>query len=412
MSDLDHLDLDRAFDSLARDLAHSPGPGAAAAITTARKRRRTRVGAVALATLVVVGGGLAVPRAFPQDGVAANGGSHRLDAAALDRATEGWMSDWEAWERYSPYGSGGFGMAGCLDIAIPGAAPAPEPTSYGTSRFVTPSGATAVVLIERYADPEVAASAQALVRPAPDTCGTTTTYDVDGARVRHTSIPPEGDSVGDAWLGDIWSVRIGADRAEVQLVNDTGVADGAVAERVAQAAVAGLRDGWTQSGTTDVTPRPKGRSQLPDWSDADLYPALAGWKAATRTTPASFPRTPCLDEMLTSGSATGAGSTTRGVIHRIVGYEDRTTGPDSVAAMLAELRACTDAGMEVETLPNGVHLATYDTGGAAGRGALWFAASGDRAGLFGVDGADRPMPVGVREDVADALHTILRLPWE
>jgi hypothetical protein len=253
MPDLDHFDLDRAFDSLARDLDHSPGPGAAAAMSTARTRRRTRVGAVALAALVVVGGGLTVPRlVFPPDGVATNGGSGRLDAAALDRATDGWISDWEAWERFSPYGGGAFEMPGCLDDAAPDAVPAPEPTSYGTSRFVTPSGATALVLIERYADADDAASTQALSHRAPDTCGITTTYDVDGARVRHTSVPPEGESVGDAWLGDIWSVRIGADRAEVHVVNDSGVADEGAAERVAQAAVAGLRDGWTQSGTTDA----------------------------------------------------------------------------------------------------------------------------------------------------------------
>lgn len=257
MPDLDDLVLDRAFASLTRDLAHSPGPGAAAAIGTARTRRRTRAGAVALATALVVGAGLVVPRVLPQDGVASHGGSDRFDAGALEQATEGWLDDWEAWERFSPYGSGAFGMPGCLDVAVPEGAPAHEPTSHGTSRFVTPSGATAVLLLERYADPAVAASAEAMSRTTPGTCGATTTYDVDGARVRHTSVPPEGDSVGDAWLGDIWTVHIGTDRAEVQLVNDSGVADEAVAERVAQAVVAGLRDGWTMTGMDAAVPQPQ-----------------------------------------------------------------------------------------------------------------------------------------------------------
>ena len=254
LDDLDDLALDRAFTSLTRDLARSPGPGAAAAVSTARRRRRTRVGAVAIATALVVGGGLAVPRALPQDGVAAGGGSVRLDAAALDRATEGWISDWETWERFSPYGGGAFGAAGCFSVDSADT----EPVRYGTSRFVTPSGATAVVLIEQYADAEAAASAQALSLPAPDTCGTTTTYDVDGARVRHDSMPPGGDQVGDAWLGDVWSVRIGSDRVEIELVTDVGVTEVAVAERVAQAAVAGLRDGWTQSGTSSLGTQPQG----------------------------------------------------------------------------------------------------------------------------------------------------------
>ena len=31
--------------------------------------------------------------------------------------------------------------------------------------------------------------------------------------------------------------------------------------------------------------------------------------------------------------------------------------------------------------------------------------------MVAVERADRPMPPGVREDVADALHEILHLPW-
>lgn len=80
--------------------------------------------------------------------------------------------------------------------------------------------------------------------------------------------------------------------------------------------------------------------------------------------------------------------------------------------MLAELGTCTSTDVQLETLANGVHLATYDTGGSEGRGAIWFAANEDRAGLVAVERADRPMPTGVREDVADALHEILQLPWE
>ena len=55
---------------------------------------------------------------------------------------------------------------------------------------------------------------------------------------------------------------------------------------------------------------------------------------------------------------------------------------------------------------------TYDYGTPGGRGALWLAAHGDRAGVIGVDGVDRPLPVGVAGDVAEVLHTYLQLPWE
>lgn len=411
MSDVDDLALDRAFESLTRDLAHTHGPGAAAAMRTARRRRRTRAGTIALAALVVVGGGLAVPRLVPSgDGVAAGGASARLDASALATATEGWTSGWEMWERYSPKGGGSFSTASCSYVASSDGDVGPEPASRGTSRFVGDQRSSGVLVVERYEDPAAAASSQDLSVPPPDTCGTTTTYDVDGVQVRHDSMPPEGTG---GWLGDIWSVQIGADRAQLDVVTEVGVADDASARRVAEALVAGLRDGWTQSGTDPVVPQPQGKGQLPDWPDVDLDDALAGWQAASRSAASGWPNTPCLGEMLTSDAvSTSAGGTPRGVTHRIVGFDDETTGPAKVETMLSELRACADAGMEVETLPNGVHLATYDTGGGDGRGALWFAVRGDRAGLIGVDGADRPMPMGAREDVADALYTVLRLPWE
>jgi hypothetical protein len=416
MSDLDQLDprLDSAFESLTRDLAHAHGPGAAAAMATARTRRRTKMGAVALAAALVVGGGLTVPRLmFPADGVAANGGSDRLDAAALTEATDGWISDWETWERYSPYGDGSHGAASCSYPGGPGGDVVPEPASRGMSRFITRSGATAVFAVQHYSDVEVATSADALAHPAPNTCATTTTYDVDGVQVRHDSMTPEVGEGPDMWLGDIWSARIGADRADLQLVNDTGVADDATAEEVAEALVAGLRDGWTQSGMDTVVPQPQGKGQLPDWPTVDLDGALAGWRSASRSAASGWPNTPCLGEMLTADAvSTSAGGTPRGVTHRIVGFDDETTGQAKIETMLGELRACSDPGMDVETLPNGVHVATYDTGGDDGRGALWFAAHGDRAGLIAVDGADRPMPMGAREDVADALYTILRLPWD
>ncbi|RYC13281.1 hypothetical protein [Nocardioides zhouii] len=413
MSDLDQ-NLDRAFEALTRDLAHSPGPGAAAAMSTSRRRRRTRVGAVALAALVVVGGGLAVPRLVsPEDGVASNGRSARLDTAAIAAATDGWIGEWETWERYSPWGGGSFSTASCSYLGGPGGDQVPEPTSRGNSRFVSHSGASAVLVFSRYADPGVATSAEGLSTPAPNTCATTTTYDVDGVQVRHDSMPPDPVSDADMWLGDVWTVRIGADRAQLELVNDTGVADDATAEEVAEALVAGLRDGWTQSGMTEVTSQPVSRGQLPDWPDVDLDGALAGWQSASRAEASPDPNVPCLDEVLAGGTGrASAGGTPRGVTWRVAGYDGETTASAGVAAMLDELRSCRTGGMQVETLPNGVHVVTYDVGGEDGRGAIWFASNGDRAGLIAVDGANRPMPMDVREDVADLLYEILRLPWD
>lgn len=67
--------------------------------------------------------------------------------------------------------------------------------------------------------------------------------------------------------------------------------------------------------------------------------------------------------------------------------------------------------MKLETLPGGVHLATYDTGGPEPFNALWVVAEGDRAAMVAVERADRPLPEGVPDDVADAVLEILRTPW-
>lgn len=244
MPDLDQLD--RAFDALARDLAHSSGPGAAAAVTTARQRRRTRAGAVALAAAVVLGGAVAVPRvAFPEDGVAARGGSARLDAAALEAATEGWTDGWELWERYSPKGGGGYAVP--CPSSGPGEALVPEPQEFGISRFVAWERSSAGFVLARFANAAQADEAQRIDPPFPDTCDVTTTFiDVDGVEVRHDSVPV-GAAGSDLWLGDVWSARIGSRTGRLEVVVGTRVADEVTADRVAEALVAGMRDGWTQS---------------------------------------------------------------------------------------------------------------------------------------------------------------------
>lgn len=253
MSDLDHLDprLDAAFGSLARDLAQDPGPGAAAAVSTARRRRRTRVGAVALAAVLVVGAGLTVPRLFsPEDGVAADGGSARLDTAAVAEATEGWIGDWETWDPSSPWGSASFNIAACPPPAD--VDPLPQPVTRGGSRFVSHSGSYAATAILRFATPERATSAQAPTL-ASYACGKTTTYVVDGVQVRYDSVQPTGGQEGGMWLG-MWSAQIGSDLGLIQVTNQAGAADEESAERLAEALVAGLRDGWTQSGMSQVPP--------------------------------------------------------------------------------------------------------------------------------------------------------------
>jgi len=239
MSDLDQLDprLDAAFESLTRELARTHGPGAAAAMATARTRRRTNVGAVALATLVVVGGGLTAPQLLSSD------------------------------------------------------------------------------------------------------------------------VPPAGPA------------------------------------------------------TQQASPRPV---MLPEWTGIDLEGALHGWQSPTKRAATSSPNLLCLHDRLdgVTTSISGGGGSPWGLSYRVAGYPDPEGGPANVELVLDQLRACTSSVVEIETLPNGVHVATYDTGGPEPDNAIWVAANGDRAGMIAVERADRALPDAVRQDVADALHEILHLPWD
>ena len=403
MSDLDGLDLDRAFASLTRDLAHSPGPGAAAAVSTARRRRRTRVGAVALVTALVVGGGLTVPRlVFPEGGVAAGGGVARLDGAALDRATSGWLEGWTLERRMG----GSFTRPRC---------PALDTTPWATERgdtvlFLDDSSAAVRISgfpdaagLGRSWDEQVAALSACVDLGSPDE------VPVDGTSVLHWQVGMPDDG---ARTTDVWVARDGTRVGQLEVVTSDSAAPADAVRRVAEALVAGLRDGWTESGTRQVSPRPI-RGPLPEWPDVDLEGAVDDWGSPTKRAATTSPNLLCLRDHLDGPASTtsAAGGTPRGLSYRIAGYDDPDGGTADVELVLDQLRACSSTDVTIETLPNGVHVATYDTGGPEPDNAIWLAANGDRAGMVAVERADRPLPQGVRDDVAEALLEILHKPW-
>ena len=397
--------LDRAFESLTRDLAHSPGPGAAAAMSTARTRRRTKAGAVALAALVVVGGGLALPQPGPgQDGVAADGGSAPLDAPSLESATEGWLDGWSLERRMS----GGFDRPGCdaLDAT-------PLSTEEGTTvLFLDDSSAT--IRVSGFPDATDLGRSwdyRVTEMSACDGLGTPDEVPVDGTSVLHWRVAMPDD--GGARTTDVWLARDGLRTGLVEVVTPEQAAPADSVRGVAQALLAGVRDGWTESGTRQTTPRPL-RGMLPEWPDVDLEGALAGWQSPTRRAATTSPNLLCLHDRLNgvTTAVTGGGGSEHGLSYVIAGYDDRAGGTADVERVLDQLRACSSTDVEVETLPNGVHVATYDTGGPEPDNAIWLAANGDRAGMVAVERADRPLPAGVRDDVAAALLEILHKPWE
>jgi hypothetical protein len=398
--------LDRAFESLTSDLAHSTGPGAAAAISTARTRRRTRVGAVALAALVVVGRGLSLPQPGPgRDGVAADGGSAPLDAPSLESATEGWLDGWSLERRMS----GSFARPGCdaLDAT-------PLATEEGnTVLFLDDSSAT--VRISGFPDAtDLGRSWDYRVGEitACDGLGTPDEVSVDGTSVLHWRVAMSDD--GGARTTDVWLAKDGLRTGLVEVVTPEQAAPAGSVRGVAQALVAGVRDGWTESGTQQTTPRPLRATMLPEWPDIDLEGALAGWQSPTKRVATTSPNLLCLHDRLNgvTTSVSGGGGSPWGLSYRIAGYDDPTGGEANVQLVLDRLRACSSSDVTLETLPNGVHVATYDTGGPEPENAIWLAAIGDRAGMIAVERADRPLPAGVRDDVAAALLEILHKPWE
>lgn len=319
----------------------------------------------------------------------------------MTRATEGWIDGWSNERRMS----GSFTMPDCPELAGADGA-----TSQGETLVFTDSSSATVRMFGFDSGPALDESwdrhADAL-----STCADLGAHEV--ISVGETSVLHWRASLPatEARLTDVYLARSDSRFGQLELVTPERAASEQTVRDLSTALLAGVREGWTQSGMSESAGAPAAKGPLPGWPDADLGDALVGWKSGSRTS--STAGTPCLDEQLEDDAvASSGGGTPRGVTFHSAGFADQTTGPAKVAAMLRQLRGCADADMQVELLPNGVHLATYDAGGPHGRGALWFAAEGDRAGFIGVEGADRVMPTGVRHDVADVLVTTLRLPWD
>lgn len=372
----DALSLDRAFAALAADLAHSPAPGAAAAVSTARRHRRNRVGAVALAAVVALGGGLALPGVVSpdDDGVAAGGGSvAQLDATALDRATAGWVDGWEVHEPGTRYEASLAG-ASCFAPREPSVAG----DSRGTSWWDTTT-ARATVTILHYGDASSAGTAAQEVQ-APDGCGTATTSDVDGARVRHEVMEPD---LPDTYLTDRWVVLLGSDVATLEIATEAGPAPAAVAERVAEALVAGLRSGETQE-TSD-----RGLDQ-------GLTTATVGWtdtwqKPRTQGDPGLAPLNDgCMDiygpgkdfDRVASHLFTSADGAAAHLMY--VEYDAPAAADDFVTTFSTTLEAC-GATPAATPAANGVVVHGAIDGEATGD--YWLVVEGDRAAMLVVAGA-------------------------
>lgn len=411
-------DLDRLFDSLTHDIATRAGrPGAEAAMATATRRRRTTLVAVA-ATAAVAVGGLALPQLTIGDRPEWLGGglpTAPLDAAAMEQATDGWI---DGWTDDDTYGGGSFSGPECEHSPD---TPFDAATS-GRSLLTAPEG-SARFLAWGFDDPRGLQRAWEAYDETLAGCPafTRTPLDLDlpdGTLVSHFRVEPTGSG---SRVSDIWVASTGTGLGYLETVTTSGSAPDEVADDVAEALLAGVRDGWAEElQGVDDSQAPALRPQLPSYDERDLTAALDGWQAAGRVDAEQLPTTPCLSFPTgdQAGSPTGevAGSSTSasptGRFVSVVGFRDPgTQAADHVASTLEQLRGCQSTRTTERTLADGVVLVTYDRGGEAGHGAVWLAANEDRAMVVAVDGADRALPADAAPAVAGWLTDVLALPW-
>lgn len=387
--------LDHAFESLVRDLAHSPGPGAAAAASTARRRRRTRVGAVALAALVVVGGGLTVPRVLDRDAPVTADAAEPLDAAALERATQGWIDGWKVWEPGAT-ARPSYAAADCWSPGRVGGGSREQ----GSSWFGTDGSDRATLTLQHFASDGAAAAALDEAFGRPGSCGETTMIRVDGLEVRHDAMAPALDGL---WLTDVWSVRRGSDLAEIEVATASGPADPEAARHVAEALVAGLRSGDTQ--TTMAT-------ALED----QLTAATDGWTGpwqvpASQSDPSMDAlRASCLDlygpgagyEKVGAHDLAAPGGAAAYAM--FVDYESEGGAHAFAATFVDQVRAC--GGSHTTARPGG-KVVVHGSAREGDQADLWLVVERDRVGMVAVLGADGAAPDSTDAAVTDFLVTAM-----
>lgn len=399
-------DLDRAFTALTDDVATRAGrPGAASAIRTARRRRRTTLAAVVATAAIAVGSAVALPQltdarpGWTDSGLPA---SAPLDAAALDAATDGWVSGWTD----SPASNSLSGLD-CEENQTD----LPSTNDVGWSHFSGGEGAVATAVLLNYQAREVAAEAWERAGLDAEGCGLVTGVESDdypdGTEVRH--FVATGQQVdGSSGVTDLWFARTGASMGMLRTFS-AGGADEESARRLSDALVAGLRSGWTQDRVGDPALEGEGQESLdlPDVDHARLESALRGWRAAGPQDATSDPPVPCLPLNETSANVSTASTSQTGLYSAIEGYRNGGVAADEVRRKLEGLRRCQSVRMVERSLGGGVTLIVWDRGGQAGHGAVWLAADEDVTVLVAADGRGTSVPLTAAREVAELVREVL-----
>jgi len=398
------FDLDSAFDTLTTDVrAGTASRGAEHAIGAAR-RRRTTIGAAAAVALIAIGGVV-----FSQLG---NGDKlspagelsvpppAALDAAAMNAATSGWVSDWHIASKedrtaLKALDAGPACMSEGTDTAS-----APDPSRTGANLMVSAADQVSYTVFADYdSDTPGATAANAEVTSAMTACtdaDVTISYGPRGS-VSHYVLPARQGAVVQAWVGRL------DNRLGLVMVHGSAAppSDDDVAA-LATAILAALQvdesykladafqvDSGSGSASGSATasagaPVQVGEAQR-QIREQDLATALGGWSTwssqGNQTTAAELP---CLGDWSSSTSGMSASIGTTGE-QSYAWFDSSTDASREVPALITRLLACDSAQWTVDstTVP-GVVVASYDGG------TVWIAQQGPTIALLKLAGTGNP----------------------
>ncbi|QBX54427.1 hypothetical protein EXE58_02380 [Nocardioides seonyuensis] len=405
------LDLDEAFDSLARDLGARPGaPGASAAVATVRRRRRTTLAAVGAAVAVVVAA-VALPQLTggtsndERRDVATTGDGAVFTGAAFSDATDGWTGPWHEATKGDSMEEVAFGQAACLD-QLRGAGTNVTPRRFGDVVLVSETGRSAAfVTFGEFRTAADAATVIDMYAPSAleDACGVVPDVSTVGStEARHLHVP-DGSSKPAA---DVWLAFDGP-RIAMLAVVAPDAAPAEVQERVAElldramdadisfeSSMTRVEEGSGDSASSsDVVP------YYTPLTRAAVARATGGWPARVTTSS----ELPCTATFPLSAQSWGSASSARlGFTTSQAGLETEDAARASVDEVADTLASCQRAAWAVTT---GTLRGDRTLSASSAEGTFVLAQRGATLAWVAIGEPDAPEPAV--QAIASLLHDTL-----
>jgi len=417
----DTFDLDGAFDTLTTDVrAGTASRGAQYAIGAARRRRTTAAAAAAAAAVALIAvGGVVFSQLGGNDKLVPTGEltvppPAALDAAAMNAATEGWVSDWHvAGKDDSTVLEALDTDPACMSEGTDSAS-APDPSRVGANLMVSaPDQVSYSVFADYGSDAPGATAADAEISAAMTACNdadVTFSYGPRGS-VSHYVLPAAQGAVVQAWVArldnQLGLVMVNGASAPPSDDNVAALATASLAalqvDESYKLADAFQLDGGSgsASGSATASAGPSVQVGQPQRQirEQDLAEALGGWSTwSSQGSQTTAPDLACLsDDLSASSSGMSASIGTTGE-QSFAWFDSSTDANRAVPALITRLLACDSALWTVDstTVP-GVVVASYDGG------TVWIAQQGSTVALLKLPGTGNPPA-----DVAKAVGELVR----